>query len=1366
MMAAGSLFSGEFLAEGVRELAAWKAARGDLASGLAAKLRRLRAEFPAPSASEQRVSEQVTADELVWRVLGALGWTETLREQNLSLHGRRDIPDGLLFLNAAEKTQALRVEDEFRRFAFGVCLVETKRWKLDLDRPSGSDRAAPATQMLRYLRRARTATGGRVRWGILTNGARWRLYHTEARSVSGDFFEVELDRALDPTGSAPDRFPLEGGEPLDELTLFTLFFRRDGFLPEGGGGETVHDLALEQGRYFAEKVAGDLSKVVFGEVFGGLAARIAGAAPDAPLPEVQEAALVLLYRLLFILYAEDRGLLPVGDSRYRNIGLRHQVRGDIAERLDRGEAFSEQASGYWHQITDLCRVLDSGDPAFGLPPYNGGLFDRSRAPLLDRIALSDAAVARVVDRLGFREAPGGRRYLNYRDLSVSQLGSIYERLLEQEVVHEKAGEAGKEDEGGVARRVVVRPNSAARRDSGSYYTPEPLVRLVIEETVSPRVEKALHEFAECAGPEADPAELAAADAASRILALKVLDPAMGSGHFLVSLLDYLTDGVIEALALTHEQAPGYESPVAARIREIRQTILENARAGGWTVEPSQLDDRQLVRRMVLKRSIYGVDKNPMAVELAKLSLWLHSFTVGAPLSFLDHHLRSGDSLFGSWVREGKARALAEGGPLFVAGPIRRAAAAASPMAAIERLSDAELSEVSESERLFDEIQERTRPFAAFLSVLHALDWLEDRSREARAAVKAYLGGRFGDPVALAAEAAAGEIEVPGEGALAAKFRGLLDEARRLAAEESFLSWELAFPGVFAEPDAESPERGGFDAVIGNPPWDRVKLQQVEWFALRRPEIAGAQRASDRKAKIAALGKSGDPLAADFARADRRARAAARVARESGDYPLLGRGDLNLYSLFVERGMALLHPEGVLGLLVPSGIAADKTAAPFFRSLTSAGKLRALYDFENRRTRFGAPPFFPAVDSRFKFCVLAAGRSPTNAPARCAFFLQSISELGDPERVLELSPEDFRRVNPNTGTAPIFRSRRDQEITTAIYRRLPVLVDRSAGEAVRAWPVKYVRMFDMTNDSRRFRTRAELEEKEGAWRVRGNLFDSPSGAFVPLYEGKMVQAFDHRAARVAVNPENRHRPGVPVPAALEQHRDPDWSPEPQFWIPEADCGWQPETGWVLGFKEITATTNIRTVIAALLPAVGFGNKIPVLCPLFTERREWLLAANLNSIPLDFVARQKVQGQTLNLFLLEQLPVVPPEAYEAVRFGPKTAFEIVREAVLELSYTANDLASFAEQLGYLDASGRVRPPFVWNEDRRLRLRAKIDAVFFHLYGVSDRDEVRHIYSTFPLLERQEQQTFGSYRSRDLALAWGNALAAGRPDAEPEG
>jgi hypothetical protein len=1081
-----------------------------------------------------------------------------------------------------------------------------------------------------------------------------------------------------------------------------------------------------------------LSRRVFDDVFPRLAGAIAAHIPAAPLGDVRDAALVLLFRLLFILYAEGRLLLPAADRRYQPNGL-GSIRDDVGARRRRGEAFSATGVCYWAVFGRLCCAINAGDPAIGLPAYGGGLFDPRRTPLLTKISLDDAVMADVIDALSFEPTPRACTAIDYGALSVQDLGAVYEQLLELELVRDGAA-------------IVVRPDVSARRTSGGYYTPGDLVALIIRETVGPLVAERMEAFAATADQGLDPAE--------RLLDLKICDPAMGAGHFLVSLVDFLTERVIAVMTQAEAVAASadYMSPRRARIAAARIAILREAQARGVTIDPARLDDRHIVRRMVAARCVYGVDKNPMAVELAKAALQLHTFIPGAPLVFLDHHLRCGDSLFGLSLRDGIAKAAALGSPLLLQVPAARANGAAAAMQTIDGESDAGIASHRAAE-VFAAVQEMTAPLDALLSLLHAFDWLD---------------------------------------------AGKEDQARQLIAEERFFNWEAAFPGVWPARARRSTgpgdlvTSGGFDAVIGNPPWDRMKLQQVEWFAARRRDIAMAPRAADRGRMIAALKASNDPLAQDYARASARAEAAARRARASGDYPLLSGGDVNLYSLFVERAMALLKPHGLVGVLVPSGIASDKTAAPFFAGVATRGRLKVLYDFENRRTRFGAEPFFPAVDGRFKFCVFVASPEPLATPAQCAFFLQDVSELADPQRCFPLTAQDFARVNPNTGTAPVFRNRRDADLTTLIYTRVSVLVDRSAnrnlrgggqdagamplagaavfpspagrgggpqGEAsqprstaeVKAWPVRYMTMFHMTNDSHLFRTRAELVTKEKARPIGGNRWRSEGGLWLPLYEGKMAQAFDHRAASVVVNLHNPHRPAQPQPATWAQHQDPAWLPQPQYFVAASRCGWAPDETWVLGFKEITSPTNERTFIAALFPAVAFGNKIPLLRATGTDRRTQLLCANLNSIVFDFVTRQKIQGQTLNRFIVEQLPVIPPDHYGR-RFGDRTAAQIVTDAVLELSYTSHDMAPFAADMGFTDPVGAVRPPFAWEDERRVALRAKLDAVFFHLYGVTGRDDVRYIYSTVPIVERNEVARHGRYLSRDLCLAWMDALEAG--------
>ena len=1343
----GSLFAHDFLQESVTRLDDWRDLAADAIDSLDASLRDVFARFPVIGSP----NESQTEDDLIWPVLAHLGWTESLRQQNLSAHGRQDVPDGLLFQDAAAKDRANGFTEEWRRYAFGLAVVESKRWRRPLDRQSDrrGEETAPSTQMLRYLRRVDDLTTGALRWGILTNGARWRLYYQGVRSVSEQFFELDLAALLDLPGHNEGLFALTAHERRHWLTVFALVFRRAAFVAGPTDPRTFHQRAIEDTRFYEERVAANLSELVFGQVFPGLARAIAAAAPEAPLANVREAVLVLLYRLLFILYAEDRDLLPVRDTRYDDYALRKNVRGDIRQRKDQQDVFSARATRYWSALDDLCQAIAHGDVSIGLPPYNGGLFDQARTPLLGQIRLDDAVMATVIDALSFEQTPDGRRYINYRDLGVQQLGSIYERLLEHDLVRER-------DE------ITIRLNRLARKGSGSYYTSDDLVALIIKETIEPlvrsRIDAFLARHAELAtSPLSEDrriGRLKPLDPAERLLDLKVCDPAMGSGHFLVNLVDYLADRVITTVAEAEAAVDGYLSPLIGRIDNIRTTIMAKAEASGWTIDEDQLDDRHIVRRMVLKRCVYGIDKNPMAVELAKVALWLHTFTVGAPLSFLDHHLRCGDSLFGSWVRTGIETAAEQGGSLFLAEPITRATRAAAPMQILEGLTDAEIAEAHRSADVFAEIEAMTTPLNTFLSLVQAFEWLNIRDRDDQKALFNYFSGTFGDPI----EIACGKIEVVQETRDGERFAELLGQARRLTTEERFLNWQVAFPGVWSAWELAG-LHGGFDAVIGNPPWDRMKLQQVEWFAARRPEIAMATRAADRTRMIANLETAGDPLAREFADASARAKVAVHRARTGGEYPLLSGGDVNLYSLFVERAMTLVKPNGMVGLLTPSGIASDKTSARFFKGVSTEGRLKALYDFENKKV------FFPDVHASFKFCVFVASPSPIDGPANCAFYLHNVAELDDPDRCFPLTAEAFARVNPNTGTAPIFRTRCDADLTTAIYGRLPALVDRSSGAAVKAWPVKYTRMFDMTNDSGLFRTREELEEKEGAYPVGGNRFGSPSGDWVPLYEGKMVQAFDHRAANIVVNLENQHRPAQPVPATPEQHRDPTWLPDPQFWVKESETSF-PGAPYLLTFKDVTATTNVRSMIAALIPGFGVGNTLPIVSTdglIATDAA--VLLANFNALPFDYVARQKIQGQHLNWFIVEQLPVLPLARYDFVHFGPKTAGEIVREAVLGLTYTAHDMAPFARDVGYLDEAGEVKPPFRWDENRRLRLRAKLDAVFFHLYGVTDRDEVRYIYSTFPIVERQETEATGRYRSCDLCLAWINALAAGHPDAEIE-
>ena len=1349
----GRLFTDYFLTDGVRTTERWAASDADLAA-----FRRAAAEVYERVESYRRPNEAVTEQELILPVLELLGWADHLSQQGAARS--EDIPDNLLFTDAGAKDLAAAgpVAERYRRAAV---VQESKRFDLPLDasgrdprprRPSGntlfemsedSDEAdagrrswTPHGQILRYLSTADIETDGGMRWGVLTNGRVWRIYAARTRPRATAYFEAYLDDLLDP---AKDH----------DLRVFYLLFHRDSFTLIDGAATTFLEDALTEGRRYEEQVAQDLSSVVFDRVFPGLVRALYDAS-GADLEDVRQSALIFLYRLLFILYAEDRGLLPVNDRPYGSYGLRGPVRDAIADRMRDSDLFSDVAANYYDHVMTLCRLIDRGDASIRLPPYNGGLFATEAAPLLEQVHLPDAAVAPLIYDLSHADTDEGRRFVNYRDMSVQQLGSIYERLLEREPVLD----------GG---NVVTRLNPYARKDSGSFYTPQELVDLVIERTLNPLVEERRAAFEARAAelksdrrPRAERrADLATLDPAEAVLDLRVLDPAMGSGHFLVTAVDFLSDHIADLVEYPPEVEwldDGYVSPLVKRVEAVRRSIKRSRGSERVGDDGPPLTDQDIIRRMVLKRCIYGVDKNPMTVELAKVSLWLHSFTVGAPLSFLDHHLRCGDSLVGMRVSEA-ADELNRLGGLFSSSAIAGAEAAVRGMLQIEAMSDADVSEVHESADLFSHVEDAIADLTGLLDFLCGLRWLT-------AGMKKREISEFEKPLvdALVPHAEASfELLARGPDAVdpetsdhqARPFAEIWRDARAAARDEAFLHWETAFPGVWRDWQDVHP-KGGFDAVIGNPPWDRIEQQEVEWFALRDEEVALSATGAARKALIKQRMDEGNELALEYADVRNKAATMRALVRCSGQYPLLSGGRINLYSLFVERAMGLVKPTGFVGLLTPSGIYADKTAARFFKAISTEGRLAGLLDFENKKI------FFKEVHASFKFCALIFGGEERRFDeTRCAYFLHDPTAVNDPERCFPLAPSDFARVNPNTGTAPVFRTRRDADITRLIYKRHPVLVDRSGSYERRAWPVRFMQgLFNMTSDSHLFRTAAQLKA-EGYYPIQGNRWKRGDETYLPLYEGKMVQAFDHRAASVVVNPENLNRPAQPRKATHEEHTKANWLPEPQFWVRTDSFHWPQDVTWTVAFKDATASTNARTMIAALVPAQAFGNTLPVLTPDAVEiaaykDSAWLLATAFNSLAFDFVSRQKVQGQRLNWYIVEQLPVIAPDDYDR-QFGDRSARELVRDHVLRLTYTAHDMAPFARDLGY------DGPPFVWDEEERRHLRARLDALYFHLYGL-DKDDAAYVLDTFPIVRRHDETQFGSYRTRDLVLAYMDALAAG--------
>ena len=1455
----GQLFTQDFLTRGIKDTPPYQALDDATFARFKAALQATVAGLDAASTLNEAQTESL----VIHKLLGELGWGEDFMPQvNLSGKRREDVPDALLFANPAAKATALPLKDD-QRYRHGLAILEAKRWLRPLDRGDISearDPDAPSSQMLRYLSRADVVSDRAVKWGMLTNGAVWRLYWQDARSRVEDFFEINLAVALALPGCQPDLLSVDEIAPDHTLKLFCLFFQRSAFLPQDwdNANRSLHAYALNEARLYEERVSQDLGARVFEDIFPQLAEALVRGdlrtpsqthttgygqfkrekLTDAYLDEVREAALVLLYRLLFLFYAEDRNLLPVRDERYAPYSVR-RLRETVRDKVEARVVFSKTLSTIWLNLQGVFQLIDKGEDGIGMPAYNGGLFACFRAPLLERVRVPDKVMAPIIDALSRRTEDLLHGWINYRDLAVSHLGGIYERLLEYKLVHEVQAVDSYKDKPEIDR-IVATPASFARKVSGSYYTHDDLVRLILRESVGLLGRERLDRFEDHLGQLAkktslNPGDwdaLDAQDPASLMLELKICDPAMGSGHFLVALVDDLADRVLEAMATASlsvnaqpwaahlvEAGRPWQSPVLQRVAGIRRTIQGNARTRGWAVTDAQLDDRHIVRRMVLKKCIFGVDKNNMAVELAKTALWLHTFTVGAPLSFLDHHLKIGDSLHGERL-DTVQRDLQNLGALLLSSEFDRLGLAAKNIAQVADLTDVDIAEAELSKQLASEAAQQVAPIHAVLDFWRALRWLvpgwpvaklaqlprllklptdaAQREREVQAGQHPeYAGLRrlFSPGHNLVTVIAAGRLD--GEDAATQAANALLASARALARKETFFHWWTTFPTVFGASGKglSNGAPGGFDAVIGNPPWDRIKLQEVEWFAERSPAIAAQPRAADRKRMIAALaGVSMKQTAthtppledlwalyqAASARAETNARVVGNGKLGSGDFPLLGGGDVNLYSLFVERAQALAAPGGLVALLTPSGIAADKGAAEFFRSLSGTGRLGALFDFENRKV------FFPDVHASFKFCTLVFGGPERRfKETRCAFYLHHIDELetvdeqgetSESERVLRLTADDFNRVNPNTGAAPIFRSRADADITLKLYAQHPVLVrhgafSASTGQApdVKTWPVKYHRMFDMTNDSGLFLKAEELAE-QGWKRAPLNRWTKGKAVALPLYEGKMVQMFDHRAADVVVNTANLHRAAQQEAISQVEKASPKRYPTPQFFVLASQTQANAYE-WALGFKEITAPTNVRSMIATVLPRAGFGNKVPVLLPLDLTREEaaaavctW--AANLNAFAFDFVLRQKLQGQTINLFILEQLPVIAPARFQeplpaafaqAMRAAQlmnghhpqPTVADFVLPQVLALSYTAHDLAPFARDLGYVDAAGAVLPPFVWNEEERRARLAALDALFFYLYGLNTQDAT-HILQSFPIVREQDEKAFGRYRTQDDILA----------------
>ncbi|SNR64091.1 Methyltransferase domain-containing protein [Humidesulfovibrio mexicanus] len=1121
----------------------------------------------------------------------------------------------------------------------------------------------------------------------------------------------------------------------------------------------------------------------------------------------------LIYRLLFLFVSEDRGLLlKDSSSRQAEVFLRFystarlrtlaaSLRGTRHDDLFEGLRLIMQRLG-----------TDEGCPELGLAPLGSMLFSKSAMPDIEPCRISNESLLAAVRHLATITGPEGLRPVDFKNLGAEELGSIYESLLE---LHPNMDDGFK----------LETAAGHERKTTGSYYTPESLIQSLLDTALDP----VLAEARKAENPE------------QAILDLKVCDPACGSGHFLLAAANRMAKAL--AAARTGEDEPAPEA-----VRD--------------------------AKRAIISRCIYGVDLNPMAVELCKVSLWLESMDPGKPLSFLDSHVQCGNSLLGA-----TPALLRAGIPDEAFSPIEgdekeRCQAAKKSNKEQRKDHAARLKRsglMPYAEEPFIQLGNLAESVQAFMRVDDStIEGVRERQRmwESLASGSGYRFGRMWADAWCAAfvwkkiKAPAGEAFYPITEDVFRRIEKnpfsipdwMQKEIERLSRQYQFFHWHLAFPEVFRLPcKGNAPENapagwdGGFDVVLGNPPWERIKIQEKEWFAGKRPDIANARNAAERQRLIRELAQTDPDLLKAFNEDKRKAEGESHLLRNSSRYPLCGRGDINTYTIFTELGRSVLSPIGRLGCIVPSGIASDDTTKFFFQDIVERQSLVSLYDFENKN-------LFPAVDSRMKFCLLTltGAKRPAKGGAEFAFFLHDVAEIREEERRFKLTAEDIALINPNTRTCPIFRSKRDAEITKGIYRRVPVLI-REATEKepeVNPWGLRFMVMFHMANDSALFKFKSDLEQ--AGWTLRGNHFVKDEETHLPLYEAKMIHHYDHRWATYEPDGSTRN-------VTLEEKQDSDFVVMPRYWVhewevakrasrcpdavikalaaAERDPGeaerklvtsalvmWlagyhlnhgdkelgnkllaatQPRTAsliasttggvavqameeeypltpdeaeqvkqaltgdtiqqgrdlvlsrtpkWFMGWRDITNTTNERTVIPGITPAAAFGDTFLLMFPAVNTREQSpILASSLTSFALDYAARQKVGGTHLKYHVFKQIPVLPPNQFDVP--APWTLREPLQDWI-----QARARALYASDYQMSELLNITYQPRSLEE--RFAIRCELDAAFFHLYGIS-REDVDYIMDTFPIVRRKDEAAHGCYRTKEMILEKYDEMAGAMRD-----
>jgi hypothetical protein len=1220
---------------------------------------------------------------------------------------------------------------------FGSTAVHLIGCQLDLDRRAkgvrGAATANPHGLVQDFLNRSEAHL-----WAILSNGLQLRILRDSQAISRQSFLEFDLEAMFD--GEVYADFVV-----LWMVAHSTRFAARENERPDSCWLENWTKLAEELGtralgdlRHGVEKALEALGQGFVGHPKNAVL-RDSLRNGQLPLAGFHGQLLRIVYRLIFLFVAEDRTL--------NGLPLLHAPDESEAAASGRGRYAANYSAGRLRDMAGTIRGSRHGDLWWQLNLVFGAFSDDQRfnavreqlaLPVLgsflwspDSTAalngpslalsggteLANADLLEGIRNLAFTRQDNTLRPVDYKNLGAEELGGVYESLLS--LTPQVSGDG--------ARFTFAEFAGNERKTSGSYYTPDSLVQCLLDSALEPAIEGAVK-------------GKSGADAESAILALKVCDPAVGSGHFLVGAAHRLARHV-------------------ARIRAAAQG--EGEPSPGFY---------QHALRDVIGRCLYGVDINPMAAELCRVSLWLEALDPGKPLSFLDHHIRVGNSLMGTT-------------PELVAGGLPDEAFDAiegddkQVCVQLKKRNKAEREGFDQRDLLGIAVRGAGPDLAAIAVQARALDITPDETADAvRSKADQFVrlvvspeykhAQQVADawcsafvwqktPTTLAEVTTSGVLRQ-----LSASTGALTDSqeqaVRRLSDQYQFFHWHIAFPEVFA--------KGGFDCVIGNPPWERVTFSEKEWAAQHCPSLLDARTASNRSAMLAQLEATDGRLFDQFNAARRVTECEKKFLRQSHTFPLAAHGDINTYAAFVELSIRLVEGCGRLGLIVPSGLATDQSTRFLFRHLADTSSLVTFYSFENEAL------IFPSIHHATKFCLLTASGRHDSAQGRYAYFARGVEDLLIPGRVYTLSAEDIARLNPNSGTCATFKWSTDADLSKHIYRTHAVFVRRVPQD--NSWDVSFTRMLHMGDDSHLF-----FEEKtllDRSLTMTGNIFSDGLNQYVPLLEAKMIHLYDHRFGTYEGQTTAQANQGKLPEFSIDDHATPEKCVKPHFWVDEREVGQffdqqQWVNNWALGWRDVTSSVVLRTMIPAVVPRTGAGHPFP-FCFIAKNAplRAALLQATLSSFVFDYCVRQKIGGNHLTYAILEQLPVPSPIVFDKdqntpVGTRPIGAWVIPR--VLELDYTAWDLAPFAKDCNF---NG---PPFRWDEDRRFLIRAELDAALFHLYLPPDpsgdwvkaesesgedlkrlkesfekpRDAVDYIMETFPIVKKKDIEKYGDYRTK---------------------